>query len=482
MKRSFFFRSWMLLWVFVFFGLFLPVSEGADPRKMQFDPVPFNPPKAERIELPGGMILYLLEDHELPLVNIQLMVKTGSLYESSDQVGLANLTATVMRTGGTVHKSGDAIDEALEFMAIQLGISISRDRGTANLNLLKKDLDQGLALFADILMHPIFEKEKLELAKRQVIEGIRRRNDSPHSIASRHFRKLLYGADHPYGRESSLEGIKAIQRRDLVSFHQKYFHPNNVFIAVSGDVKKDEIIKKLNKVFYDWKVQEVVFPSVPSVKPVFEPSIHTIFKDIPQTTIRIGHLGIKRENPDFIPLSVMNDILGGGGFASRLFQEIRTRQGLAYSAGSIFQPGNLDLGIFLAYSETKSKTTLKTISATIEEIKRIRRELVAKDELEQAKDSFLNSFIFSFSSPTQVVNRQMRLEYYGLPMDFLETFRDRVAQVTREDILRVAKRYLHPKGLIILTVGRQEEFESQLSTLGKVHEIPLEEFSPSTGG
>jgi len=212
------------------------------------------------------------------------------------------------------------------------------------------------------------------------------------------------------------------------------------------------------------------------------PSVNYIFKDVPQTTIRMGHLGVKRDNPDFFALSVMNDILGSGGFASRLFQEVRTRQGLAYSAGSIFQPGDFDLGIFLAYSETKSASTLRAITALLDEIKRIREEPVSDEELKQAKDSFLNSFVFSFANPTQIVTRQMRLEYLGLPEDFLDTFRDRVAQVTQKDVLRVAQKYLKPEGLIILTVGRQDDFDSPLSTLGKVHEILLEETEPVTGG
>ncbi len=171
----------------------------------------------------------------------------------------------------------------------------------------------------------------------------------------------------------------------------------------------------------------------------------------------------------------MNDILGSGGFASRLFQEIRTNQGLAYSAGSIFQPGNLDLGVFLAYSETKSASTVQAISVMIDEIKRIR------EELKQAKDSFLNSFVFSFSNPTQIVTRQMRLEYYGLPENYLETFRDRISRVTKEDILRVSKEYLHPDKLFVLVVGNAEGFDPPLSSLGKVHEISLGD-THGTGG
>ncbi len=469
---------------FLFFFLFIlsSLGEAADPRSMQFPPVVFHPPEAERIELPNGMILYLLEDHELPLVNLYLIVRTGSIYEPADKVGLADLTGTVMRTGGSRRQSGDAIDEELEFMAADLSMGIGQEMGFANLNLLRKDLDQGLALFADLLIHPAFAQEKLELAKRQVIEGIRRRNDSPRSIASRNFAKLLYGADHPYARESTVESVERIRREDLVAFHRTYFHPNNAMIAVSGDVKREEIIAKLTQVFAEWKVEPVVLPPVPPVKPLFEPSVNYIYKDVPQTTIRIGHLGIKQDNPDFFALSVMDDILGSGGFASRLFREVRTHQGLAYSVGSLFNPGNLDLGVFMAYSETKPTTTLKTISAMINEINRIREAPVSDEELKQAKDSFLNSFVFSFSSPTQVVSRQMILEYYHLPKDFLESFRDHVAKVTKEDILRVARQYLHPDGLVILAVGRQEEFESPLSVLGKVQVIPLEERGSGTGG
>jgi predicted Zn-dependent peptidase len=446
-----------------------------DPRTMTFPSVQFHPPKAERAALSNGLVLYLLEDHELPLIRIEAMVKTGSIYEPPDKIGLAGLTGTVMRTGGTRRLTGDEVDEALEFLAAEVGNGIGLDAGFASLDVLAKDFDWGLDLFSEIVRYPAFEEKKLDLAKKQVMEAIRRRNDSPASIASREFMKLVYGPMHPYAREATLQTISGISREDLLAFHQKYYHPNSIIMGITGDFRKKEMIRKIKKTFGSWKKQEVKFPQVLPVEVRYNPSVNYIERDITQTHLRIGHLGIRQDNPDFFALSILDDILGGRGFTSRLFQEIRTRKGLAYSVGTALNPGNFDMGVFFAFAQTKADSTHQAISSILEEIRRIQTQPVSDEELKQAKDSFLNSYVFSFSSPAQIVSRQVSLEYYRLPVNFLETFRDYVAKVTREDIQRVAKKYLHPDGLVLLAVGKQENFDQPLSTFGEVTTIVLEE-------
>lgn len=444
-----------------------------DPRRMAFPPQPFQPPKAERMTLSNGIVLYLLEDHELPLINLQVMIRTGDLYEPSDKIALAGMTGTVMRTGGTRQHRGDEIDEMLDQIAARLSVGIGTDSGGASLGVLKKDFDFGLQLLAGILMHPAFEEEKLTLAKNRALEGIRRRNDRPSSIASREFWKQIYGADNPYARESTEETVNAIQREDLVSFHNKYFAPNNLMIGVTGDFNKREMIEKIEKAFSGWEKKEIKFPKVPPVLDRKAGGVYHIQRPIPQTQVRIGHLGIKQENPDSFALSVMNDVLGGGGMASRLFSDVRSRQGLAYSVGSVFRPGKLERGIFLAYSGTRVESTHQAISTIIEHIQKVRKEPVSDEELRRAKEAFLNSFIFSFSSPAQIVGQQMSLEYYGLPADYLEQYRDNVAKVTKADVLRVAREYLHPDRLVILAVGDETRFDQPLSRLGKVEQIEV---------
>jgi zinc protease len=464
--------------LYVLLTLFLTIVTFAcahvqDPRRMNFPPIDFHPPEAERRVLDNGMVLYLLEDHELPLVDISAMIRTGSIYEPSDKIGLAGLTGHLMRTGGAGSLTGDQLDEELEFMAADIGSGVGEDSGFASLSVLKKDFDRGLRLFADVLMHPRFAEDKLALAKQQTIEGIRRRNDNPHGIASREFRKLLYGPTSPFAYEATIKTVHNIQREDIVAFHEKYYHPNQMIIGITGDFNKDEMTEKIRQTFAGWKKSDMTLPRIPPVKEVYNPSVNLVQKDLTQATVRIGHLSIRHDNPDFFALSILDDILGGEAFASRLFRDVRAEKGLAYSAGTALRPGNLDYGIFVAYCDTKTASTRQAIAAIIDNIRRIREEPVSDEELQLAKESFLNSFVFSFSDSSQIVNRQMSLEYYGLPKDFLQKYRDEVVRVTKEDLLRVGRKYLHPDGMIILTIG-PADVAQQLSVFGPVNKIPLE--------
>ena len=425
----------------------------ADPRAMTFPAVSFSPPKAKRMVLPNGLILYLLEDRELPLVTLSAMIRTGSLYEPADTIGLAALTGTVMRTGGTASLAGDALDDELEFVGAEMGSGIGGDAGSASLNVLKKDLARGVVLFADMLIRPAFAPDKVDLAKKQAIEGIRRRNDHPGAIAAREFNKLLYGADHPYARESTEATIDAITRNDLVAFHRRYYHPNATMIAATGDFDRDDLVRQLIRAFGPWKPEKVAYPRVPPVKDPPAPTVNFIQRDVTQTQVRMGHLGIKQADPDYFALSLLDDILGGQAFSSRLFREVRTKAGLAYSVGSAVIPGNFDRGTFFLYAQTKAGSTAQAISAMKAELAGMVAAPVGERELEEAKQAFLNSFVFSFSSSSQITNRQMSLEYYALPADFLERFRANVEQVTTKDLARVARKHLHPDKLVILAVG-----------------------------
>jgi predicted Zn-dependent peptidase len=429
----------------------------ANPKAMRFSTSEFRPPKPQRVTLSNGITLFLMEDHELPLIQMEVLVRTGSIYDSPDQIGLAGLAGAVMRTGGTATRSGDEVDRWVDQVAAELSVGIGLDAASLGLDILKKDFDAGLALLAEVLRSPAFAKEKLEVVRNNALEAIRRRNDHPGSIARRWFGKHLYGKTHPYAREATQETLQAITRDDLVAFHRRYFVPNQTMIGVTGDFDTAEMIGKIEAAFSGWKQQAVVFPEVaPAVEPAA--GLHLIHKPISQTQIRIGHLGIRQDNPDFFALSILDDILGAGGFSSRLFSDVRTRQGLAYSVGSLFRPGHLERGVFVAYAETRAESTAQTISAILGHLQKIREEPVSEEEWRGAREAFLNAFIFSFASPAQVVSQRMSLEYYGLPPDYLEQYRDNVTKVTREDILRVAREYLHPDRLVILAVGDKTRF------------------------
>lgn len=444
----------------------------ADPRKMTFPLPQFTPPEAERITLPPGMTLYLLEDHELPLITIFAMIKTGGIYEPPERIGLAGITGSVLRTGGTRSRSGDQLDEELEAIAAIMTSGIGDESGFASLDVLKADFDAVLPLFAEMLIHPRFEEEKIVLAKEQAIEAIRRKNDLPGAIAAREFRKRLFGPDHPYAREATEETVGSITRDDLIDFHRRTYHAGAVMLGVTGDFQRDQMVAKIRGAFAQWGAEPVVLLPVPRVEERPGPLLLLVPKKTTQAQIRIGHLSLKQDDPDFFALSLLDQILGSGGFMSRLFREVRTREGLAYSVGSVLRAGTLDRGYLVAYGETKTEAAPETVTRILDEIKRIRRERVAQEELANARDAFLNSFIFSFSSRAQIVSRRMTLDYYGLPSDFLERYRDNVAKVTADDILRVAQRQLDPERLVILLVG-DESLAGPLGSFGPVVRVDL---------
>lgn len=449
--------------------------------ELTFEPITFKPPVPEKRVLSNGMTLYLLEDHELPLFNINGLIKTGNIYDPADKVGLASICAGVMRTGGTMSREPDALNEALESMAASVEVGMSREYGTVNLSALAEDIEKGLEIFADVLRNPAFRAEKLELRKQQAVEGIRRRNDNPIQLAWRNFSALLYGTDHPFGWYSEIEGIESITVEDLKAFHAKYYHPDNMMLAITGDFDTETLIPQLEKVFEGWKSTEIAFPDVPTVDATLEPSVNYIFKDLPQSVMLIGHFGIKRTPnfPDYFALRVMNDILGEGGFTSRLMREVREKHGLAYMVGSIMQTTYYtNPGEWFAYSQTRTDKTAEAISLIIDVVKGLRDTPVPPAELQRTKDSLINSFVFGFESSSQIAFQQMMLAYRGFAPDFLETFTDNIAKVTAEDVQAVAQKYLHPDALTIVAVGNKDSFDRPLDEFGEVNEIEIEQPAP----
>ena len=450
-------------------------------QELTFEPITFKPPVPEKRVLSNGMTLYLLEDHELPLFNINGLIQTGNIYDPADKVGLASICAGVMRTGGTMSREPDMLNEALESMAASVEVGMSREYGTVNLSTLAEDIEKGLEIFADVLRNPAFREEKLELRKQQAVEGIRRRNDNPIQLAWRNFSALLYGTDHPFGWYSEIEGIESITVEDLKAFHAKYYQPDNMMLAITGDFDTETLIPKLEKVFAGWESTEIAFPDVPTVDATLEPSVNYIFKDLPQSVMLIGHFGIKRtpDFPDYFALRVMNDILGEGGFTSRLMREVREKHGLAYMVGSIMQTTYYtNPGEWFAYSQTRTDKTAEAISLIIDVVKGLRDTPVPEAELQRTKDSLINSFVFGFESSSQIAFQQMMLAYRDFAPDFLETFTDKIAKVTAEDVQAVAQKYLHPDALTIVAVGNKESFDRPLDEFGEVSEIEIEQPAP----
>jgi zinc protease len=449
--------------------------EVEDPRTMKFEPVEFSPPEPERVVLDNGLVVYLLEDHELPLVTITATMRTGSWLDPTNKVGLAAMTGAVMRTGGGGGLSAEQVDAELEQFAGDVHIGIGRQSGSASLDVLSKDLSRGLEIFAGLIRSPAFEPARLELAKLQAIESIRRRQDNPGSIVSREFTKALYGAEHPTAREISVDSIKRLTRQDLVAFHRSTIHPNAMLLGVTGDFTRDEMLTSLRKVFGDWQkgtVPELKIPDV-SETDMSQPVVRFINKDTSQTHLRVGHLSIKESDPDYVALAIVNDILGGSSFRSRLFNDVRTKRGLAYSVGSRLHTGMHDQGIWMMRAETKKTSTQEVIERFVANMERMREEPVTDAELAEAKEAYVNSFVFSFASPSAIVRRLIELEYDGLPNDFLQQLRAQVIKLTKEDVLAAATKHLHPDRLRIIAVGSGDALPKALSTFGDVKEIKL---------
>ena len=471
-----------LIWSFVLILLITVTGEAQNKPHEGLVYPPLNqpqPPVPDRFELDNGMIVYLLEDHELPIIDISVQIRTGSLYEPADKVGLASITGAVMRTGGTTSKTGDELDEILENLAASVETGIGNDSGSASVSVLKEDLDTGLSILADILMNPAFREDKIELEKVQHRSGIARRNDDPGGITRQEFRKLIYGADSPYARTTEYDTINSITRDDLIAFYQKFFRPNNIILGVLGDFDSETMLAKIQEAFKGWEPAEINIPEKPKVPETYGKIIALVNKeDVNQTNIRMGHMGWLRKNEDYPALVVMSQILGIG-FSSRLINSIRVEKGLAYSVGNNYGAGYDVPGVFLIACGTKSEATVTAIEAILVEVEKMRSEEVTDEELKQAIDGFMNSSVFDYDTKGEILSRALRYEYYDYPQDFVEQLMAGIRVVTKADVKRVAAEYLHPDKFTLIAVGKASDFDKPLSALGDVTEVDITIPSPS---
>ncbi len=425
-------------------------------------------PEPAVFTLPNGMRLYLLEDHALPLIRGRATIRVGNLFDPPDKVGLADITGAVLRTGGTVSKPGDQLDQELERIAASVETGIGETSGEASFFALKENLDQVLAIYADVLRNPAFRQDKIDLHKNQTRSSIARRNDDAGGIARREFANLIYGKDNPYGWQQEYEHLDRIQKADLEQFYRRHFFPANIRLSAYGDFSTAEMKTKIEAAFQGWSHTQPPVPPFPAVKENRKGGVYLITKeDINQTNVRIGHLGGILKDEDYPALEVMADILGGGGFRSRLVQNVRTKLGYAYSVGARWGANYDHPGLFLAAAGTKSDSTVKAIRAIQAEIGRLRETAVTDAELATAKDSVVNSFVFNFDSRSKTLNRLLTYEYHGYPKDFIFQYKKKLETVTRQDVLRVAQKYLHPEQMVLVAVGKPSEFDEPLAALGQ---------------
>lgn len=459
----------------------------AHPRELKYTTLTYTPPKREqyRHTLSNGAVVYLVEDHDLPLVNVSTLVRTGSYLDPEGKEGLAALTGSQMRTGGTTSKTAEEFDEAADFLAANISNFIGATQGNANLNLLSKDVDQGLALYFDMLKNPRFQEDRIKLAKSQLLQNMERRNDRTDAIEGREWARLMYGANHFSTKETTKASVEGITREDMIAFHQKYYNPAGFIFAVSGDFNTKEMLAKLETAMKGWPANKQAVPEVP--KPTAQPvaGVYVVNKpDVNQGRVSIGHTGALRDNPDSYAIEIMNDILGGGGFTSRITSRVRSDEGLAYSAGSSYGLGVYYPGAFRAAFQSKNPTTSQAIDIIMEEINRLRTAKVSAEELETSKNSAIEVFPRIFATAAQIAGTFAQDEYTKRPADYWTTYRDRIRAVTVDDVQRVAQKYLQPDKLVVLVVGNIDEItkgnpdKPQHSLLkiakdGQVRRIPL---------
>ncbi len=448
-------------------------SQATTWQQVPIPPLPaFKPQQPKRIELANGMVVFLQEDHELPLIDGTARIRGGSVNELAAKAGLMDLYGEVWRTGGTKSQNGDELDDFLEVRAAKVETGSSSDSTSISFSCLKADLDDVFKVFADVLQNPEFRADKLDIAQKEEGDGISRRNDQVSEIASRETVKLAYGSDNPYARVPEYATIAAITRQDLIDWHGKYVHPNNIILGISGDFDSKAMEARLRAAFDSWP-KGPAFPKNEIQFAPVKPGYYLVPKDdVNQSTIHMVALGTTRDNPDYYAISVFNEAFGGG-FSSRLFNDIRTKRGLAYGVsggiGTNFgHPGVLQISI-----GTKSGSTVEAIQAADEDIDDLANHPITDEEIQRAKDDILNAFIFRLDSPDKILAERMTYEYYGYPPDWLDKYQAEIKKVTAADVSHVATKYLHRDQLAVLVVGNTKEFDKPLSSLGAVKEIDI---------
>ncbi len=451
------------------------------PETLSYPPLRFDPPKASefRTKLSDGTSLYMIPSHDFPLITLSISCMGGSNLDPADRVGLAGMTAAMIRRGGTLNKSADEVDEDLEFMATNLGVRSAEWTTSASIDCLKSNFDASLAILIDLLRNPKFDEAKFAIAKSDAFEALKQRNDDAASISAREWGYLVGGEDHFESRQPTGAGIEAISDSDMREMAARIFHPGNMIITITGDFDPKTMPATIEKALEGWKPGA---RNAPPVGPTHEmtPGVYFVQKDIPQGKVSIGLRAIRRDDPDFYAYTVMNDILGGGGFSSRIMTRVRSDEGLAYSAGSSFRPGAFYPGVFRAAYESKSPTVALAAKLIFEEFDRMRNQPVTSSELEISKNSFIETFPNTFASKAGTLGVFVSDEWTNRPTEFWETFRDKIRAVTPEQIQAVAQKYLKPSQMTILIVGNWPDIakgdlqgRANMQQFGKATQLPM---------
>jgi predicted Zn-dependent peptidase len=451
------------------------------PEKLAYPPITYTPPNPAdyRVALKTGPVAYVVPDKELPLVNIAIYVRTGQYLEPAGKEGVAGMTGYLLARGGTESKTAEELEEQLAFLAANFSSYVGDDQGGVSINLLSKDLDEGLKIVRDALTGPRFQDDKITLYKQQTLQSMKQRNDESAAIEGRETSFLAYGEDFWANRLPTQASIEGITRADLQAFHKKWFVPANFVVAVNGDFDRDTMVAKLEKLFADWPFKGETPPPIPANPTMAAPGVYVVDKDVNQGRVTMLIPGMKRDDPDFVAMRVMNHILGGGGFTSRLVNRIRSDEGLAYSVrssvpGGVYYPEPISTSF-----QSKSPTVAYAMQIVEQEVEAIRQKPVADDEIETTKQYFFEVFPRTFASKAAVAGTFAQDEFtgrYAKEPDFWKTYRDRLNAVTKADVQRVAQKWLSTNHLVVMIVGQKADIEKGHPT----HDVSLKSFGPVT--
>jgi zinc protease len=432
------------------------------PEKLTFSPLDYQPPHPEdyRVQLKNGPVAYVATDRMLPLVSIIVYVHAGSFLVPKGQEGLADLAGYLIARGGTTSRTAQDLDERLDFLAAHLNSGLSDSHGTLSLNLLSKDLPEGLQILREVLTAPRFQEDRLSLRKQQLLQQMQERNDHVAAIEARERRSLAFGEAFWLNQLPTASSLQNISRADLQAFHKRWIHPRNFVVAASGDFDRNEMIASLETLFKDWPFESESAPPIPTNTVFAPPGTYVVNKEVNQGRVSIILPGILRDHPDYFAVSVMNHILGGGGFTSRIMNRVRSDEGLAYSAGSQFPGGVHFPATFTASFQTQSRLVPFATSIVLEEIRQIAQETASPAELGIARSSFVEALPRTFATRSRIVSVFAEDELtgrYASNPDYWQNYRANIESVTQEDVQRVARKYLGLENLVVLVVGHKND-------------------------
>ncbi len=454
-------------------ALALPLAAQKDPKTLKYPDLEFKPLKPGHISIAKNFDLYFKEDHAAPTMSLTVIIRSGSLLDPKDKPGLSQLTYQLLATGGTGKLTPEQVEEQLDFLGSTIYGYSDLENGELDLSCLSKNFDKSWKILTGLLLDPGFAPARLDLEKKKEMENILRRWDAPTSVGFTLFQDLVYGRDYPEAQRTTREGLAAIGDKDIRQFYNDHIRNREIIIAATGDFSAAKLADTIRRSFSGWKAQPPEKLNIPKAKLAAQPGIYVIDKpDMNQAVIMMGHLGINRLDPDLAESNVFNTIYGSGAFNSRLWREVRSNRGLAYTAMGQVTTGR-DLGFFYTFCMTKSQSAGEAIGVIRDVITDMSKNLVKPDELESAKRAEINSFVFRFENPQSLLIRTIVQRLYGMPLDYNETYLARIRKVDAAKVLEMGKRFFHPDQLVILVVGKKAELLDQLKKLGNVTELPL---------